>query len=76
MNQGQTKGPDPGITTEEPQRVYGPLNDEERKEILNKLFDQVKVTLQNLDRRDGEKDSPAKTCRELFATYPEKPTGV
>lgn len=77
IGQGQTKGPDPTSPTDDSQRMFGrPLNDEERKEALTKIHDQVKISLQKLTKPDGGKDSPAKTCSELFATYPEKPSGT
>lgn len=61
--------------TGEPPRMFGPLNDEERKEVLTKIYDQVKTSLKDIKKANGEKDFPARTCGELFATYPEKPSG-
>lgn len=75
QNQGQSKGPDPASSGEPPRMFGGPMNDEERKEVLTKLYGQVKTSLQKLVKPDGEKTSPARTCSELFATYPEKLTG-
>ena len=52
LGQSQTKGPDPGILTDSSSRMHnGPVNDEERKEVLTKLYDHVKNSLQKIRMR-------------------------
>lgn len=62
-------------TMEQP-RMFGTLNDEERKDVLTKFYDRMKDTLQKIVKPDGSKESPAKTCADLFAAFPEKLTGI
>lgn len=72
--QGQTKGPDP--LGDEPPRIFNKdITEEERRELLMKAYEKLKSSFQKLVKPDGEKNSPAKTCRDLFIAYPDKLSG-
>lgn len=72
--QGQTKGPDP--LGDEPPRIFSKdITEEERRELLMKAYENLKSSFQKLIKPDGEKNSPAKTCRDLFIAYPDKLSG-
>ncbi|TGZ53900.1 Collagen alpha-2(I) chain [Temnothorax longispinosus] len=74
IGQGQTKGPDP--LGDEPPRIFGKdIPEKERRELLLKAYENLKSSFQKLVKPDGEKNSPAKTCRDLFAAYPDKLSG-
>lgn len=51
------------------------FSEDERKEILQRTYEQLKSTFVKLVKPDGQKNSPAKTCKDLFTAYPEKPSG-
>lgn len=40
-----------------------------------KAYEKLKSSFQKLMKPDGEKNSPAKTCRDLFVAYPDKLSG-
>lgn len=40
-----------------------------------KAYENLKSSFQKLVKPDGEKNSPAKTCRDLFVAYPDKLSG-
>lgn len=74
IGQGQTKGPDP--LGDEPPRIFGKeITEKERRELLLKVYENLKSSYQKLVKPDGEKNSPAKTCRDLFVAYPNKLSG-
>ncbi|KYM93308.1 Collagen alpha-2(I) chain [Atta colombica] len=74
IGQGQTKGPDP--LGDEPPRIFSKdITEKERRELLLKAYENLKLSFQKLMKPDGEKNSPAKTCRDLFAAYPDKLSG-
>lgn len=75
LGQSQTKGPDP-LVGDEPARFFGKeITEEERKSLVLKAYEQLKSSFQKLIKPDGQKNSPAKTCRDLFVAYPEKTSG-
>jgi len=51
------------------------ITEKERKELLLKAYENLKLSFQKLVKPDGQKDSPAKTCRDLFIAYPNKLSG-
>lgn len=48
---------------------------EEQRNLLKKAYEQLKRNLDNLNRPTGQKDSPAKTCKELSSAQPDLPSG-
>jgi len=51
------------------------ISEKERRELLVKAYENLKSSFQKLVKPDGQKDSPAKTCRDLFIAYPNKLSG-
>lgn len=57
-----------------------PLNDNEIRstQVPRKFYEEIMMLhhiLNGILRPDGTKEFPVKTCRDLFAEYPEKPSG-
>lgn len=51
------------------------LSDEERRAIVLKAYDHLKVQFEKFKKPNGEKTYPAKTCRDLAVAYPEYESG-
>lgn len=50
-------------------------NEEERRKIVMRAYEQLKSSLERLKKPNGEKNNPAKTCRDIAAAYPEAKSG-
>jgi collagen type II alpha len=78
MGQGSSKGPDP-LSADEPARMFSQelknMSDEEREALFKKAYDRLKTSFAKFSKPDGSKTNPAKTCKDLKAAYPTKPTG-
>ena len=68
------QGPDP-LNSDEPARLGKDLTDDERKEIVLMAYNQLQDKFKTLMKPDGSAESPAKTCRDLAAAYPDKENG-
>lgn len=70
------KGPDPNQGDEPMQfnKVFE-LTDEERRKLVETAYERLKTTFNTFKKPDGKQSSPAKTCRDLFAAYPEYKSG-
>lgn len=78
LSQGQSKGPDPlqSDDSELPARLFGQeITDDERRNLITKAYEQLRVSYRKFMRPEGTKDAPAKTCRDLAYTHPELPSG-
>lgn len=75
LSQGSSqKGPDP--LGDEPVRLFGKqLSDQERRELVTKAYENLKASFDRFKKPDGGKNFPAKTCRDLFAAYPDYKSG-
>lgn len=74
QGQGASKGPDP--LSDEPPRIFGKeLSEEDRRAIVLKAYEQLKSSFERFKKPDGQKDSPAKTCRDLAVAYPQYKSG-
>lgn len=77
MNQGSmgnTKGPDP--MNDEPFKITNAgLSEEERRAIVMKAYEQLKSSFERFKKPDGQKSSPAKTCRDLVVAHPTTKSG-
>lgn len=72
MGQGKTKGPDPLQND----GVFPPeMTEEELKTLVISAYKKLKDSFAEFQTPDGEKNTPAKTCRDLFVAHPEKPSG-
>ena len=75
LGQGNTKGPDP-LSSDQPMRMFGSdLASDEQKRLVMNAYNRLKDTFEGLVKPDGSKTLPAKTCRDLYQAYPEKPSG-
>ena len=74
VGQGRPKGPDPLQNDEG--KVFPPeLNEEELKTLVISAYKKLKDSFAEFQTPDGDKNTPAKTCRDLFVAHPEKPSG-
>ena len=72
---GNTKGPDP-LSSDQPMRMFGgDLSSDEQKQLVRNAYNRLRDTFEGLAKPDGQKNAPAKTCRDLHAAYPDKPSG-
>jgi len=53
----------------------GDLSSDEQKQLVRNAYNKLRDTFENFAKPDGEKNSPAKTCRDLHTAYPDKPSG-
>lgn len=51
------------------------MTEQERQKLIQKAYKQLKSSFQKFIKPDGEKNSPAKTCRDLYSAYPNKLSG-
>lgn len=79
LNHGQMsnmKGPDSGSQGDDPLRAFtSSLSEEERRAVVLKAYEQLKVNFEKFKRPDGQKLSPAKTCRDLAVAHPNLKSG-
>ena len=74
IGQGNSKGPDP-LNNDEPAKVPIELDEEELKELVVSAYKKLKNSFAEFSQPDGGKNTPAKTCKDLFIAHPEKPSG-
>lgn len=68
------KGPDP--LGDEPVRLFGKeVTEQERRDLVIKAYENLKQSFERFKKPNGQKNSPAKTCRDLFVAYPEYASG-
>lgn len=57
-------------------RIFGKdITEEERRELVMKAYEELKASFDRFKKPDGQKSSPARTCRDLNVAYPELPSG-
>lgn len=58
-------------------RIFGEskLTVDEQRQLLKKAYEQIKRSYDSLNKPTGEKNSPARTCKELAIAKPELPSG-
>ncbi len=71
---GNSKGPDPN---DQPFNLFGEngITEEESRALVLKAYEQIKVEFERLKKPDGQKQSPAKTCRDLSIAHPDTKSG-
>ena len=74
LGQGNSKGPDP-MSADDPSRVFSKLTDDDRKALVVKAYEQLKVSFEKYTKPSGDKNTPARTCRDLAVAHPELPSG-
>lgn len=56
--------------------MFGPdLSDEEKKNLVIRAYKNLKSSFEEFAKPNGDKNTPAKTCKDLKKTYPEKESG-
>jgi collagen type II alpha len=75
MGGGNTKGPDP-LASDQPARTFpGDLTTDEQKQMVIRAYKNLKETFDAISKPEGDKNSPAKTCKDLNMAHPDKPSG-
>ena len=74
LGQGNTKGPDP-LSSDQPARLAKDLTPDEQKQLVIKFYKELRTSFESFSAPDGSKETPAKTCRDLHAATPDKPSG-
>lgn len=74
QGQNNQKGPDP--LGDQPPRVFGKeLTPAETRELIDKAYEQLKTSFERLKKPNGQKNSPGRTCRDIWAAYPDSQSG-
>lgn len=73
---GNNKGPSDSMN-DDPLGLFGEngITQEERRALVLKAYEQLKIQFERFKNPDGQKQSPAKTCRDLAVSHPELPSG-
>ena len=75
LGQGTTKGPDP-LSSDQPVKLLaGELSADDQKRLVLQAYRKLKETFADFSKPDGDKETPAKTCRDLLAAHPDTPSG-
>lgn len=68
------KGPD--AVGDEPARIFGgSMTEQERREFVIKAYEQLKTSFEKFKKPNGEKNNPAKTCKDIANAYPASKSG-
>ena len=67
------QGPDP--LSDQPVKPGKNLSPEEQKRMVLNAYRELKKTFDEFQKPDGDKETPAKTCRDLHVAHPDKPSG-
>lgn len=78
LQQGSVKGPD--SLNDDPQSMpprffKDDMTPAEKKEVVMKAYEKLKVSLNKFLKPDGQKDSPAKTCYDIRYNHPDFKSG-
>lgn len=75
QSMGSSKGPDP--MGDEPPRLFGDngFSEAERRALVLKAYEQLKNAFERYKKPDGQKQAPARTCRDLAVAHPELTSG-
>ena len=64
------------MARDDPSRLFSKLTDEDRKSLVVKAYEQLKVSFEKYTKPSGDKAAPARTCRDLAVAHPELPSGM
>ncbi len=67
------QGPDP-LSSDQPAKVAD-LTTEQQRQLVIQAYRKLKTTFEEFSKPNGDKDSPAKTCKDLKLAHPEKESG-
>jgi len=51
------------------------MTETERRELIFNAYKKLKTSFEKFKKPNGEKDNPAKTCKDLYAAYPDLESG-
>ena len=64
------------MSSDQPMRTFpGDLTTDEQKQMVIRAYNNLKETFESFAKPDGDKGTPAKTCRDLHLAHPDKPSG-
>ena len=64
------------MANDQPARVLAKdLTTDQQKQLVLQAYRKLKDSFAEFAKPDGDKDTPAKTCRDLNLAHPEKPSG-
>jgi len=69
------QGPADPMSADDPARVFSKLTDDDRKAMVVKAYEQLKITFEKYTKPSGDKNAPARTCRDLAVAHPELTSG-
>lgn len=78
FSSGSVKGPDPlgdDPNSLPPRFFKDDMTPAERKEVVMKAYERLKVSLDKFLKPDGSKEAPAKTCGDIKYHHPEFESG-
>lgn len=55
--------------------MFGDISDEERRNLVLRAYEHLKTTFERFKKPDGKKNYPGKTCRDIWAAYPDSESG-
>ena len=64
------------MSNDDPALVFAKMSDEDRKTLVVKAYEQLKVSFEKYSKPSGDKNAPARTCRDLAVAHPELPSGT
>jgi len=64
------------LSSDEPARMFGDnLSDDDKRRMVIRAYKNLKESFAEYSKPDGGKNSPAKTCKDLHTSFPEKKNG-
>lgn len=51
------------------------MTETERQQLILSAYKKLKTSFEKFKKPNGEKDNPAKTCKDLYAAYPDLESG-
>lgn len=52
------------------------MTEKERRQLILNAYKKLKTSFEKFKKPNGEKDYPAKTCKDLYAAYPDLESGT
>jgi len=65
------KGPSDGTHQDQP----GEMTETEKRQLILSAYKKLKTSFEKFKKPNGDKDNPAKTCKDLYVAYPDLESG-
>lgn len=52
------------------------MTETERRKLILTAYQKLKTSFEKFKKPNGDKDYPAKTCKDLYAAYPDFESGI